>query len=140
MRFERDELASLKEYQKTMQLRSLAGLIRVGLRAALRLPNLEERRLLRMDEQVTQLRGMATNLNQMAKAANAGKFRMNKRTEDLMAQMYAAISDLTHLLNEYCSAADHRPILPAVNAEKLAEQRRAHRVSPNVKAGSEEGK
>lgn len=134
VRFERDELASLKAYRKAMQLRSLGGLIRVGLRVALRLPNLEEKRLLRIDEQIVQLRGMASNLNQMAKVANAGKFRTNKRTEDLMAEMNATISELTHLLNEYCAAADRRPIVWAVKAEQVAEQRRTHRVSPNAKA------
>lgn len=138
IRFERAELASLKEYREIMKLRSLAGLIRVGLRVALRLPNLEEKRLLRVDEQLLQLRGMASNLNQMAKAANAGKFRTNKRTEALMEQMNAAISELTNLLNEYCSAVENRPIEWAVKAEKVAEKRRAHRVSPNVK--SETGK
>ena len=134
VRFERDELAALKEYRTAMRLRSLGGLIRVGLRVALRLPNLEEKRLLRIEEQIVQLRGMASNLNQMAKAANAGKFRTNKRTEERMAQMTETISELTHLLNEYCSAADRRPIMWAVKAEQVAEQRRAHRVSPNVKA------
>ncbi len=140
IRFERDELPALKGYRETMQLRSLAGLIRVGLRVALRLPNLVKRRLLRIDEQIQQVHGMANNLNQMAKAANAGKFRMNKRTEELMTQMDKTITELTHLLNEYWSAAAARPISWAVKTEQVTERRRAHRVSPNDKAGLEKDK
>ncbi len=133
VRFERDELALLKERRKAMQLRSLSSLIRVGLRVVLRLPNLEEKRLLHIDDQVVQLRGMAGNLNQMAKAANAGKFRLNKRTEELLINMDEAIHELRGLLQSYIDDTETRSFTWALDIEKRAEKQRAYRDSPKVR-------
>jgi hypothetical protein len=133
VRFDEDELAFLKERRKAMQLRSLASLIRVGLRVVLKLPNLEEQRLLCIHEQVAQLRGMAGNLNQMAKAANAGKFRMNKRTADLMVRMDEEIHELRGVLEEYIKDTQTRSFTWALEIERRAEKQRAHRESPKVR-------
>ncbi|MFA3918829.1 plasmid mobilization relaxosome protein MobC [Ruegeria hyattellae] len=133
VRFYEDELALLKERRKAMQLRSLASLIRVGLRVALRLPNLEEKRLLRIQEQVVQLRGMAGNLNQMAKAANAGKFRLNRRTEELLVEMDEEIHELRKVLENYIEDTRTRSFTWALDIERRAEKQRAHRESPKVR-------
>lgn len=140
MRFDEDELAFLKERRKIMQLRSVTGLVRVCIRMALGIPNLQEQRLLQLQQHLIQVRGMAGNLNQMAKAANAGKFRLNKRTEDLMIQMDEEIHELRGLIEHYIKVAKTRSLTEALELERKAEEARAHRTSPKVRALLEQKK
>lgn len=136
MRFDEDELAFLKQRSKAMQLRSVTGLVRVCIRIAFGIPSKEEFRTLQFREHLVQLVGMANNLNQMTRAANAGKFRLNKRTEDQIEAMTVEIRALRRLIEDYADAAHERSFTRALEIERLAEKQRAARVSskPKVKA------
>ncbi|MEM6886983.1 MAG: MobC family plasmid mobilization relaxosome protein [Pseudomonadota bacterium] len=134
MRFDEDEWAFLEQRRKAMQLRSVTGLVRVCLRVAFGIPTKEEFRTLQFKEHLVQLIGMANNLNQMTRAANAGKFRLNKRTEDQIEAMKVEIRELRQLFEDYSDAARARSFTRAVEIERLAEIQRAHRVSPNAKS------
>ncbi|MFA3919356.1 MobC family plasmid mobilization relaxosome protein [Ruegeria hyattellae] len=134
MRFDEDELAFLKQRSKAMQLRSVTGLVRVCIRVAFGIPSKEEFRILQFKEHLVQLAGMANNLNQMTRAANAGKFRLNKRTEDQIEAMKVEVRLLRRLLEDYSDAAHERSFTHALEIERLAEKQRAARVSPKAKA------
>jgi len=140
MRFDEDEWAFLEQRRKAMQLRSVTGLARVCIRVAFGIPTKEEFRTQHFKDHLAQLVGMANNLNQMTKAANAGKFRLNKRTEDQIAAMVLEIRELRQLFEDYSDAAHERSFTRALEIEQLAEKQRAHRVSPRKPANSETGK
>lgn len=134
MRFDEDEWAFLEKRRKALQLRSVTGLVRVCLRVAFGIPTVEEFERLRFKAHEAQLVGMANNLNQMAKAANAGKFRLNKRTEDQIEAMKVEVSALRKLFEDYTDAARERSFTRALEVERLAERQRASRISPKAKA------
>lgn len=134
MRLDEDELAFLKERRKVMQLRGVSSLLRVCVRVAFGIPSKEEFRTLQFKEHLDQLVGMANNLNQMTRAANAGKFRLNKRTEDQIEAMKVEVRALRRLFDDYSDAAHERSFTRALEIERLAEKQRAARVSPKAKA------
>lgn len=134
MRFDEDELAFLKQRRKAMQLRSVTGLVRVCIRIAFGIPTIEEFERLRFNAHEAQLAGMANNLNQMTRAANAGKFRLNKRTEDQIEAMKVEVRELRQLFQDYADAARERSFTRALEIERITEIQRAHRVSPKEKA------
>lgn len=136
MRFDEDELAFLKQRSKAMQLRSVTGLVRVCIRIAFGIPSKEEFRTHQFKEHLVQLVGMANNLNQMTRAANAGKFRLNKRTEDQLAAMKDEVRELRRLIEDYSDAAHERSFTRALEIERLAEKQRASRVAPKAKVNS----
>lgn len=72
VRFKPDELDWLKQYAKSLGT-DVSGLIRTAMRSALGVPTKSEFQACGFDELLLQLTGAARNLNQMTKAANAGK-------------------------------------------------------------------
>jgi predicted ATP-dependent protease len=136
MRFDEDELAFLKQRSKAMELRSVTGLVRVCIRIAFGIPSKEEFRTQKFKEHLAQLVGMANNLNQMTRAANAGKFRLNKRTEEQIEAMKVEVRDLRRLIEDYSDAAHQRSFTRALEIERLAEEQRASRVPPKAKVSS----
>lgn len=137
MRFDEDELAFLKQRSRAMQLRSVTGLVRVCIRVAFGIPTKEEFRTQKFEALLVQLAGMANNLNQMTRAANAGKFRLNKRTEDQIEAMKIEVRGLRQSLQDYSDAAHERSFTRALKIERLAEKQRAHRVSPKARTASD---
>ena len=140
MRFDEDELAFLEKRRKAMQLRSVTGLVRVCIRVAFGIPTKEEFRTQHFKAHLDQLVGMANNLNQMTRAANAGKFRLNKHTEEQIEAMKLEIRTLRQLFQDYSDAAHERSFTRALEIERLAEKQRAHRVPPKAQAKAESGK
>jgi hypothetical protein len=136
MRFDEDEWTFLEQRRKAMQLRSVTGLMRVCLRVAFGIPTKEEFVAKKFNAHLVQLVGMANNLNQMTRAANAGKFRLNKRTEDQIEAMKLEVRELRRLFEDYSDAAHQRSFTRALEIERLAEKQRATRVSPNTKVDS----
>ena len=136
LRFDEDELAFLKQRSKAMQLRSVTGLVRVCIRIAFGIPSKEEFRTQHFKEHLAQLVGMANNLNQMTRAANAGKLRLNHRTEDQIEAMKVEVRELRRLIEDYSDAAHERSFTRALEIERLAEKQRATRVSPKAKGNS----
>lgn len=133
MRFDEDEWSFLEQRRKALQLRSVTALLRMCLRVAFGIPTKEEFVAKKFKEHLAQLVGMANNLNQMTRAANAGKFRLNKRTEDQIEAMKVEIRELRQLFEDYSDAAHERSFTRALEIERLAEKQRAARVSPNAK-------
>ncbi|WP_108862357.1 MobC family plasmid mobilization relaxosome protein [Ruegeria sp. Alg231-54] len=133
MRFDEDEWAFLEQRRKVLQLRSVTGLVRMCLRVAFGIPTKEEFVAKAFNAHLVQLVGMANNLNQMTRAANAGKFRLNKRTEDQIAAMKVEIRELRRLFEDYSDTAHERSFTRALEIERLAEKQRAARVSPKAK-------
>ena len=133
MRFDEDEWAFLEQRRKVLQLRSVTGLVRMCLRVAFGIPTKEELVAKKFNAHLVQLVGMANNLNQMTRAANAGKFRLNKRTEDQIAAMKVEIRELRQLFEDYSDTAHERSLTRALEIERLAEKQRAARVSPKAK-------
>ncbi|WP_299668588.1 plasmid mobilization relaxosome protein MobC [uncultured Ruegeria sp.] len=133
MRFDEDELAFLKQRSRAMQLRSVTGLVRVCLRVAFGIPTKEEFRTQRFEAHLVQLVRIANDLNQMTRAANVGKFSLNKRTEDQIEAVKIEIRVLRQLFEEYSDAARERSFTRALEIERRAEKRRAARASPKAK-------
>lgn len=133
MRFDEDEWAFLEQRRKVLQLRSVTGLVRMCLRVAFGIPTKEELVAKKFNAHLVQLVGMANNLNQMTRAANAGKFRLNKHTEDQLEAMKLEVRALRQLFEDYSDAAHERSLTRALEIERLAEKQRAARVSPKVK-------
>ncbi|KIC39842.1 hypothetical protein RA27_17490 [Ruegeria sp. ANG-R] len=113
MRFEADELALLRNLSKQLGLRSVASLIRLFIRNGMGLPTLEQAKNNQFDDLARQLRVTASNLNQMTRAANAGKFRLNKRTEDTLEEMKTLLAASQRLLNDYQDTANLRSLVRA---------------------------
>lgn len=134
MRFEADELALLKALSKELGIRSLAALIRLYIRIGLGTPTREQATMHKFDDIKRQLRGMANNLNQMTRAANAGKFRLNKRTEDQLEEMKVLVQSASDLLNTYQDASQIRSLVRSqayfeARRKNLAERSKAKGVS-----------
>ena len=113
IRFDKDELSLLRKFSKEFELRSVAALLRLYIRIGMGLPSRELARLHEFQEMLRQLRGMANNLNQMTKAANAGKFRLDKRTEQSIEEMRQFVEASCDLLNDYQDSASIKSIVRA---------------------------
>jgi hypothetical protein len=140
MRFDEDEWTFLNQRRKAMQLRSVTGLVRVCLRIAFGIPTKEEFRTQGFKEHLAQLADMADDLNEMASAADAGKLRIDRRTEVLLEDMKLEVRTLRQLFEDYSSVAHERSFTRALELERAAEKRRAHRMPPMARANSGDGK
>ena len=133
MRFDEDEWAFLEQRRKAMQLRSVTGLVRVCLRVAFGIPTQEEFRTQQFKAHLVQLIGIANDLTQMTRAANAGKLRLDTRMEDQLADVKQEVRALRQLIEDYSDAAHERSFTRALELERRAEKQRARRVSPKAK-------
>lgn len=114
MRFEADELALLKVQSKEFNLRSVAALIRIYIRICQGTPTRLQEEAADLDDIRLQLRGVATNLNQMAKAANAGKFRLTSHVEAELKDLQETVRVTLDLLNAYKDATRIRSLVRAL--------------------------
>ncbi len=114
MRFEADELALLKAQSQEFNLRSVAALIRIYIRICQGTPTRLKEEAADLDDIRLQLKGVSTNLNQMAKAANAGKFHLTSYAEADLKALDETVKLTLDLLSAYKDATNIRSFVRAL--------------------------
>lgn len=113
IRWTAEEHAFLKEKEKAWG-KSISSIVRMSIRMALGIPTKEEANIRQFQEIERTLLGLATNFNQLTRAANAGKVMWTQTDAKLVSDLSEAVRETRALLHEYERMANRRGLDRAV--------------------------
>lgn len=117
IRFKAKELALLKGFSKKHST-SVSGLIRASIRLAFGIPEEEEGNIRAFHAITLQLTGVARNLNQITRAANAGKLKWNKSAEEEVEAVRVQVLEALALFRGFQKAAATRDLTSAIAQQR----------------------
>jgi len=112
IRFAPDEIDTIERLSESHGLKGSTDFIRASLLIALALPSQIERFSFGFDEVRTQLRGAASNLNQLARKANSGDIKgWTPKEQQKLDETTAAIAALHSVIASYNKIALQRQLV-----------------------------
>lgn len=116
IRLSADEHAFLKKLSIRFD-KPISAFLKLSVRIALGVPNKEEANIRRFQSIEKQLVGMARNLNQMARSANAGRLLWQSEERNEIGKLLCEVEELRDALREYQNQAAQRDFIGSVDAE-----------------------
>ncbi|WP_282611312.1 plasmid mobilization relaxosome protein MobC [Pelagibius sp. Alg239-R121] len=122
IRMSETEHAHLKAFTERAGV-TLSALFKTSVRLALGVPTREEANIRQFDNIQRQLYGAAHNLNQITRAANAGRFKMGGHAEAVIADLAAEVRRTHELFVDFRRAAHSRDLVEALEISKGLDDR-----------------